>query len=336
MTLSQPPPKTIAGSVGERACRRGELAGRDDAHDRHRREDVEQRRGDRAEDRGARDRALGVLDLVGRDGRRLEADERPQRERRGGGQQAEAGAVRRERLVVAAVDEEQSDDADDGQRDELEHRGDELHHAALARTEDVREGQQPDQRDGRQRAEQVVVADRGPEDGEVADERDGDRRVAGPDRDPVAPRGLEADEVAERPLGVGVRPTGARQRAPEVGEHERQQHRAGARDEPAEQGDRASRAGERGGQQEDARADHVADDEGRGHPQAHRSLQLWFAVGRRRREAAEGWRTSCAPLKWLGGTDRPALPAGGHRDDIRVFAGETTVSDTSAGDSTAE
>src|SRR5829696_190600 len=71
----------------------------------------------------------------------------------------------------------------------------------------------------------------------------------GPDRDPVAPGGLEADEVAERALRVGVGTDGARKRAAEVGEHEREQDGAGAGERPADHRDgpasAASEAGSR-------------------------------------------------------------------------------------------
>ena len=131
-----------------------------------------------------------------------------------------------------------------------------------------------------------------PEHGQVAHEGDGDRGVAGPDRDPVAPGGLEADEVAERALGVGVRAALAWKRAAEVGEDERQQHRAGAGEEPAEHRDRAGGAGQRGRQQEDARADHVADHQRGRHPEADRALELRGAVGRRRRDGLRGNQSS--------------------------------------------
>ena len=216
----------------------------------------------------------GILDLVGRHRRRLEADERPQRQRRRGGQEADARAVGRERLVVAAVDEEQADDADDGQRHELQDGRDELYRAALAGAEDVRARQQPDEGDADERAEQLVRAGGGPEHGEVADERDRDGRVAGPDRDPVAPGGLEADEVAERALRIGVGTAGARERAAEVGEDQREQDGAGAGEGPADHRNGSGLGSERGGKQEDARADHVADHERGGHPEAHRPLEL--------------------------------------------------------------
>ena len=132
----------------------------------------------------------------------------------------------------------------------------------------------------------------------VGDEGDGDRRVTRPDGDPVAPRRLEADEVAERAARVGVRAAGARQRAAEVGEHEREQDRARAREHPGEDRDRAGGAGQRGGQQEHARADHVADDERRRHPQAHRALELrtcgWASAG------GNGWCRSGGHVLLLG------------------------------------
>ncbi len=171
------------------------------------------------------------------------------------------------------------DDPDDSERHELEDRGDDLDAAALAGAEDVGEREQPDQRDRDQRSEQVVARRLGPEHGEVAHERDGDRGVARPDGDPVSPGRLEADEVAERTARVGIGTAGARKGPSEVREDEREQDCSGAREHPSEEGDRTGRVGQRGRQEEDTRADHVADDQGRGHPQPHRSLEL----GARRR-----------------------------------------------------
>jgi hypothetical protein len=238
--------------------------------------------------------------------------------------------VGRERLVVAAVDEEQADDPDHGQRDELEHRRGDLDDAALARAEDVGRGEQPDQGDADERAEQLVVGRRRPELGQVADEGDGDRGVAGPHGDPVAPRRLEADEVAERPLRVRVRPAHARQRTTEVREHERQQHGAGAGEQPAEHGDRTRRTGQRRRQQEDAGPDHVAHDQGRGHPQAHRSLELRAAVGVGSRFGLR--RSDHRQLLSIGSRPRSSRRAGRRSSGGRaVSVREATVSLVPAG-----
>jgi hypothetical protein len=253
-------------------------------------DEVQHGRRERPEDGCPRDRLLGVLDLLRRNGRRLEPDERPEGERGGGVDvPVEPAGGRRERRVVAALDEEEAEQADDGQRHELQHRRQHLGDAGLAGAGDVHQSEQPhcpDRDCGREPVLGVHVA---PEDAEVAGEGDGDRRVADPRRDPVGPGRLEADEVAERAAGEVVRPAGLRVRAPEVGEDEREQHRADAGEDQREDRRRAGFAGEDRRQREDARADHVADHECGGHPEAHGPLQARL----RRRRAAHRGRRGC-------------------------------------------
>ena len=131
--------------------------------------------------------------------------------------------------------------------------------------------------DGDKRGEPVARVHVAPEDAEVAGERDGDRGVADPGGDPVRPGRLEADEVAEGAPGEVVGPARVRVRTAEVGEDEREQHRAEPREGERHDRDRARLAGEDRRQREDARADHVADHERRRHPQAHRPLEARLA-----------------------------------------------------------
>ena len=180
-----------------------------------------------------RNRALGILDLAGGDCRRLEADERPEREWRGGRDRA-PGSLGGERRQVVAVDEEEPDHADDREGHELEDRGDDLNRAGLACARDVDQCQQPDHRDAHECREQIVGSQVTPEDGEVTDERHGDCGVPRPGGNPVAPGGLEPDEVAEGTTRVRVRASGSREGAPETREDEGQQHGSHAGEDPAD------------------------------------------------------------------------------------------------------
>ena len=115
---------------------------------------------------------------------------------------------------------------------------------ALAGTQRVGQREQPDRSEPHEGGEQARASERRPEHGQVADEGDGDRGVAGPGGDPVAPRGLEADEVTERPSRVGVGAAGAREGAPEVREDEREQDRTDAGEGPRQHRDRPCGGGE--------------------------------------------------------------------------------------------
>jgi hypothetical protein len=65
--------------------------------------------------------------------------------------------------------------------------------------------------------EQRVISDGGPEITEVAGECDRNRGIARPYRDPVAPRDLKTDDIAETGPAVGVWPTDLRKRSPRCG-----------------------------------------------------------------------------------------------------------------------
>ena len=239
------------------------------------------------EDRRPWDRPFRILHLFRRHGRRLEADEGPQGQcRRGGDAAPHAVArtqpVRRERREVIGVHEEQTDDADEREGDELQHRGNQLNDARLAHAGDVDQREQPHETDRHGRHGHVAVGQRRPEHRQVAGERDRDGRVARPGGDPVAPRRLEPDEVTECPMRVGVRSTGLRIRAPEGGEDRREEHGADPRQCPRQQRSGSGRERdrrERGGEQEDARTDHVADDQRRRRRKPELALERGFGSG---------------------------------------------------------
>ena len=115
--VARPAAEHLPGGVRERGVGAGQGGGGDDPHDRDRAEDVDQRGEQGAEDGRAWDGALGVLDVPGRDGRRLQADERPQGQGRGGRDRAEGRpAAGVERAEVAALDEQQPHRGDRQQR----------------------------------------------------------------------------------------------------------------------------------------------------------------------------------------------------------------------------
>ena len=204
-----------------------------------------------------------------------------------------AGGV--ERREVGAVDPEEAEGADQHQRHELQHRGDDLHDAGLGDAADVDERQRPDRDQRHGEARGLRGGDAGEEEADVAGERHRHPGVAGPERDPVAPGDDEAGELAEPGLGVGIGPAGLGHDPRQPPEDHRQHQRAERGHRPADERDRPE-GGERGRQQEDPRADHVADDErgagdepepaGRRHarPRGHRlsSPAQWRAPGPRR------------------------------------------------------
>ena len=264
----------LGGGECERARRRGQLALGDDSHNGDGGEDVDERRRERSDDR----RPSGSL----RSGSLTSpaatvADSRPMNAQSVSGAAAEIGApgsLGGERRQVVAVDEEESDHADDREGHELEDRGDDLNRAGLACAGDVDQRQQPDHRDAHDCREQIVGPQVTPEDGEVTDERHGDRGVPRPGGNPVAPGGLEPDEVAEGTTRVRVRASGSWEGAPETREYEGQQHGSHAGEDPADDRDGTRHVGERRRQQKHPRADHVADHQGRGHGESHRAFQV--------------------------------------------------------------
>ena len=151
-------------------------------------------------------------------------------------------------------------DADQHQRHELQDRGDDLHDARLGDAADVDERQRPDRDQRHREARRLRGGDAGEEEADVAGERHRHPGVAGPERDPVAPGDDEAGELAEPRLGVGIGPAGLGHDPRQPPEDHRQHQRADRGHRPADERDRPE-GGERGRQQEDARADHVADDE---------------------------------------------------------------------------
>ena len=163
-------------------------------------------------------------------------------------------------VKLAASIQRKPSEADQRQGDELQDGGDDLHEAGLGDATDVDERQRPDRDERHREARGLRGSDAGGEEADVAGERHRHAGVAGPERDPVAPGDDEAGELAEAGLGVGVRAAGLRHDPRQPAEDHRQHQRTERGHRPADEGDRTE-GGERGGQQEDARADHVADDE---------------------------------------------------------------------------
>ena len=97
---------------------------------------------------------------------------------------------------------------------------------------------------------------------DVAGQRHRNAGVAGPERDPIAPGDDEAGELAEAGLGIGIGTARLHHDPRQAAEDHRQHQRTERSQRPAGQRDRTE-GGERGRQQEDARADHVADDQRR-------------------------------------------------------------------------
>ncbi len=244
------------------------------------------------------------------------------RERDGVPVAGQAGVVRIDRGEVAAVHVEEADQADQQHGYELQHRCHERDDARLANAGDVRQRQHPDQAQADGEREHVVGAQAGPEHRGVADEDDRNGRVAGPGGDPVAPRRPEAGEVTECPPCVDVRATGLRICSAEVGEHQRQQDRAGAGDHPREQRDRAD-AGQGRRQAEHARPDHVSDHQCSRHRQPQRPLQRWagrlLARGHYRHDCFLSSRTldsvlrdNCPPTGGSPASGKGAIPRRGN------------------------
>ena len=167
--LAPRPTEDRGRRVGERRVRVLQRRERDDPHDGHGRDDVDERRDRRAQVGRPRDRPLGVLHLLGRHGRRLEPDERPQREpdrHRDALEQrervtSEPSRRLQERREVIGLEVEQADDADQRERDELEDRRHELDPAALTDAQDVDEREQPDRADGEERHGEGLSANPG-------------------------------------------------------------------------------------------------------------------------------------------------------------------------------
>ena len=201
---------------------------------------------------------------------------------------------------MRGIDREQAADADEREWHDLEDGRRELHASRGADADCVHGGEQTDDADRQQRRRRGGADGGGQERIEIPDERDGERRLGRPDRDPVSPRDEKAGEIAERLARVRVGTAGRRIDAGETGEDQREQHRTGRRDAPADESEAAVRR-ERRRQQEDARPDHVAHDErdsgpepehaarrgGRHRPDGHRRARCyhgdrrfpWWMIG---------------------------------------------------------
>lgn len=232
----------------------------DRAEDGEGAQQVDDRRPRGADDGGASDGAPGVAHLAGADGGGLHAEVGEEEDGcRGGDGAHRALPARPERSEVAGVEEEESADGDEQQRDELEHRGHDLHGAHVAGARVVGEGGQPLDDEGREAGGPAVFAD-GDQHVEVADGRHGEGRVGDPGGDPVRPGGEEPGEVAEGLTGVHVRPAGAGVAFGEAAEDEGQGDGADRQHAEGEEADGAV-GGDGRREQEDAAADDVAHDQ---------------------------------------------------------------------------
>ena len=265
MTSPPTPPPHDLGRVAERSSRCCTLRGAQYAEHHERSEHVDDRGHDGADDGGTRNGSFRIAYVFRGNGCRLEADERPECERRRCGDGAVDRILRRvERTEVRPLHVEQSHHGHDGEGDELCHRGDELRDPALTDADHIDGGAQPNRTNGDDCREHIVGPQAVPVLAEVAHERDRDRGITDPRRDPIPPRLLEADEVTECAAAVHVRPAGLRVRPSESCEDERQENRTNGGDAERDEAHRSVGA-EAGRQQEHPRSDHVADDERRRH-----------------------------------------------------------------------
>ena len=199
MTLPAQVPPNIALTASENgAVAPCKLRGREDAEHGDEREHVDDRGGERAEDRGLRDVAVGVLHLGGRDGGDLDAEVAEQRDGHAAADRADgAFAAHVPRRVVRAVDEEEADGRHERERGELEDRRPHLDRSHVLDAGEVDRGGDPQTDQHEQDREQPVVS--GVDELlDVEHPADCDRGVAGPGSDPVRPRVREAEPVAER------------------------------------------------------------------------------------------------------------------------------------------
>ena len=167
-------------------------------------------------------------------------------------------------------------EADDGERHELQHGRDDLDACrsrarpgrSMSVSSQIRPMPTP-------RGEQVVVAERGPEDGERSRRRRRRSPRCRPRRRSSSPR-RSGSRRSRRTRGARRR-TGRRcagSARPRLAKTSASRIAPAPVKTQASMRDGTGGAGQRCGQQEHARADHVADDERRGHPEAHRALQL--------------------------------------------------------------
>lgn len=257
----------------------------------------------------------GIVDLVGRHGRRFHAEKAPEGDRRRPRDRAGADRHRgiggnRPRSVAQQQPGRQCDDPD--QRHQLQRHGHELHPPGEPDTADIDRDQPPDDR---QRGQRRRLAQDREDQTERTHHRDRDRRIAGPDQYPIAPRDGKPRRRAERRLGKGIGTAGDRQLCTEPREYKGEAQRAADRHDPADHAVPAKR-GKRRGEQIDARPDHVAHDQSEAGPETqcppryrlpHASLPLAdIVLGIVRRSAPAGKRLFRKPVS----TAIPSRPAG--------------------------
>ena len=191
-----------------------------------------------ARHRRARDRALGIADAAGGNRRALQAEERPQRQRRRGGDAAARSRGRRSPRSRSATGSRTNSPATPTTASGRIFRTvvTTCTRPAVRTPRTLTAVSSHSVADGERRRRDGVPDDRGEERIEVADERHRERGVRAPHRNPVAPGDEEPGEVAERLARVGVRTAGRGVQPRQPREDQREQDRAGRRDEPADRG----------------------------------------------------------------------------------------------------
>ena len=145
-----------------------------------------------------------------RDRRALEPDKRPQRERDGRQHAFSDAAFHAGQREVRGLECQRAGDADEEEGKDLERRRHKLHASRARASPTVDRRQEPYRPDSQRRRRHRVADDRWDERIEVSDEGDRQRRVRGPDRNPVAPRDEETREVSVGLARVGVRTAACR------------------------------------------------------------------------------------------------------------------------------
>ena len=232
----------------------------------------------RADQRGAGDRAFGVVDRAGGDGGRFQAKEGPQRQCHCG---ANRGGHRDRRIIdhrfggglqILRFDPPDRDAAEQQQRDELQNGGGHLHASGFANSGEIDRRTQPQRGQRNRRAAHRRDDQCGKQTAQTACESHCDRRVGAPDRDPVTPGDDETGGVAEGFTRVRIRTARMSAACGQAREGQREQKRTAEGDAPADQADRTIRR-KRSGQQKHAAADHVAHNQCDRGPEAERAMR---------------------------------------------------------------
>ena len=140
------------------------------------------------------------------------------------------------------------------QRNQFDEQGHDLETARRARAAPVDRGDDPDQRERRERH---MLAERGCKKAEEADRGDRERHIGGPHRHPIGPADHEAGDAPEGEPDEGGRPARVRKGDGQPRENHRERQRAGDRDDPPRHAVPAERR-KAGGEEEHPRPDHIA------------------------------------------------------------------------------